>query len=84
MRFPLGNLHIPIVESQDPDAKYSPLGENTTLLTQYECPVRVLIHSPLDTLHTSIVESLDMKKDPVPDTKYSMFGENATLKTGDE
>ena len=31
MRSPLDTLHIPIVLSQDPDAKYPPFGENTTL-----------------------------------------------------
>ena len=61
--------------SLDPDAKYSPFGENTTLLTIDECPVRVLIRSPLDILHTPIVQSED------PDAKYSPFGENTTLKT---
>ena len=35
--------------------------------------MRVFILSPLDTLHTPIVQSLD------PDPKYSPFGENATL-----
>ena len=70
---PLDTLHTPIVLSQDPDAKYSPFGENTTLVTENECPVRVLICSPLDTLHTPIVLSLD------PDAKYSPFGENTTL-----
>ena len=58
--------------SRDADAKYSPFGENTTLETQSECPVRVLIRSPLDTLHTPI-----SPKDP--DAKYSPFGENTTL-----
>ena len=37
--------------------------------------MRVLIRSPLDTLHTPIVLSAD------PDAKYSPFGENTTLKT---
>ena len=68
---PLDTLHTPIVSSPDPDAKYSPFGENTTLETKLEWPVRVLIRSPLDTLHTPIV--LD------PDAKYSPFGENTTL-----
>ena len=31
------------------------------------------MHSPLDTLHTPIVQSLDL------DPKYSPFGENAML-----
>ena len=70
---PLHTLHTPIVLSQDPDAKYSPFGENTTMLTPLECPVKVLISSPLETLHTPIVLSLD------PEAKYSPFGENTML-----
>ena len=73
IRSPLDTLHTPIVQSEDPNAKYSPFGENTTLQTQCECPVRVFIRSPLDTLHTPIVKSKD------PDAKYSPFGENTTL-----
>ena len=73
IRSPLDTLHTPIVLSLDPDAKYSPFGENTTLKMKSECAVRVLIRSPLDTLHTPIVLSLD------PDAKYSPFGENTTL-----
>ena len=57
IRSPLDTLHTPIVI--DPDTKYSPFGENTTLETKLEWPVRVLIRSPLDTLHTPIVQSLD-------------------------
>ena len=57
MHSPLHTLHIPIVLSLDPEAKYSPSGENTTLKTPSECPVRVLMRSPLDTLHTPIVLS---------------------------
>ena len=76
IRSPLDTLHTPIVLSRDPDAKYSPFGENTTLLTQSECPVRGLIHSPFDTLHTPI-----FLKDP--NAKYSPFGENTTLMTAD-
>ena len=34
MRSPLDTLHIKIVQSSDPDAKYSPSGENVRLLTQ--------------------------------------------------
>ena len=75
IRSPLDTLHTPIVLSPDPDAKYSPFGENTTLVTIDEWPVRVLIRSPLDTLHTPIVLS------PDPDAKYSPFGENTTLQT---
>ena len=69
MRSPLDNLHIPIVLSADPDAIYSPLGENTILHTFYSCPVRDCMNSPLDTLNISIF--LD------PKYKYSPFGENA-------
>ena len=36
MRSPLDTLHKPIEESADPDAKYSPFGEKTTLLTEDE------------------------------------------------
>ena len=53
--------------------KYSSFGENTTLKTLSECPVRVMMRSPFDTLHTPIVLSA------VPDAKYSPFGENTTL-----
>ena len=73
IRSPLDTLHTPIVLSADPDAKYSPFGENTTLKTNDECPVRVLIRSQLDTLHTPIVLLED------PDAKYSPFGENTRL-----
>ena len=75
MRSPLDTLHKPIVPSSDPDAKYSPSPENTTLTTGSECPVRVFIRSPLDTFHNPIVASKD------PDAKYSPFLENATLNT---
>ena len=40
--------------------------------------MRVLIRSPLYTLHTPIVKSED------PDAKYSLSRENTTLLTGDE
>ena len=75
MSFPLYTLHTPIVLSQDPEAKYSPSGENTTLQTQLECPLRVLMSYPLYTLHTPIVLSED------PEAKYSPSAENTTLKT---
>ena len=75
IRFSLYTLHIPIVLSIDPDSKYSPLGENTTLLIQSECPMRVLIRSPFDTLQTPMVLSED------PDAKYSPSGENTMLQT---
>ena len=74
----LDTFHTPIVLSKDPEAKYSPFGENTTLLNQSEWPVRVLIRSPLDTFHTPTVLSQD------PDAKYSPLGENTMLKTDDE
>ena len=54
---PLDTLHTSIVQSQDPDAKCSPFGENTTLVTIEEWPFRVLIRSLLHTLHTPIVQS---------------------------
>ena len=74
MSYPLYTLHTPIVLSLDPEAKYSPSGENTTLKTQSECPLRVLMSYPLYTLHTPI-----SIKDP--EAKYSPSGENTTLKT---
>ena len=77
MRSPLDTLHTPIVLSSDPEAKYSPFGENTKLVTASEWSVRVLIRSPLNTLHTPIVLSID------PDVKYSPFDKNTTLKTAD-
>ena len=48
-------FHIFIVSSADPDAKYSPFGEKATLPTIEEWLLRVIIHSPLDTLHIFIV-----------------------------
>ena len=59
MLSPLDILHTPIVLSEDPDAKYSPFGENTTLFMKEEWPVRVFISSPLGTLHIPIVLSSD-------------------------
>ena len=73
MRSPLDTNHSPIVLSIDPDTKYSPFGENTTLLTGREWPVKVIIRSPFETLHNPIVLSSD------PEAKYSPFGENTTL-----
>ena len=75
IRFPLNTLQTPIVLSPDPDAKYSPFGENTTVYTNVECPVSVSICSSLDILHKQIVLS------PDPDAKNSPFGENTTVKT---
>ena len=73
---PLNTLHTPIVLSQDPDAKYSPLGEKTTLSTDQKCPVRVFSSSLLITLHILIVRSID------PDAKFYPLGEKSKLKTG--
>ena len=75
MRSPLDSLHKPIVLSEDPEAKYSPFGENTTLSIKDKWPLRLLMHSQLVTLHKFIVLSED------PDAKYSPFGENTTLFT---
>ena len=75
IRSPLDILHRPIVKSTDPDAKYSPFGEKTTLFTYEECPVRIFMSYPLDILHTPIVLSLD------PDAKYPPLGENTILYT---
>ena len=38
---PLDTLHTLIVVSADPEAKYSPFGEKTTLKIEAECPSRV-------------------------------------------
>ena len=73
---PLGILHTLIIQSSDPDAKYSPFGENATVFKEYERSVKFMMRSPLDTLHTPIVS--------VPNAKYSPFGENATLQTENE
>ena len=62
-----------MVLSADPDAKYYPFGEITTLSIPKGCSVRVLMRSSLITLHTPIVLSSD------PDTKYSPLGEKTTL-----
>ena len=75
MRSQLDTLHTPIVLYCYPEAKYSPLGENTKVLTKPEYPLRVLMRSPLDTLHKPIVSSAD------PEAKYSPFGEKTTLNT---
>ena len=73
MRSPLDTLHTLIVLSEDPEAKYSSFGENTTLQSLW--PVKILMRSPLDTLYTPIVFSED------PEAKYSPFGENTKLLT---
>ena len=61
--------------SSDPDAKYFPSPENTTIHIQLECPVRVLMRSPLDTIHNPIVKSIDS------DAKYIPSSENTGLYT---
>ena len=76
MRSPDYTLQRPIDLSLDPEAKYSPLGENTTLKTILACPRRVLIFFCEDTLHKIIVLFLD------PDTKHFPHGENPTLYIG--
>ena len=75
IRSPLYTFQTKIVPFQDPDAKYSPSGENATLATGKECPMRVMISYPLDAFHTLIEQSSD------PEAKYSPFGENTTLFT---
>ena len=39
MSYPFYTLHIFIVQSSDPKAKYSPHGENATIYTLEEWPV---------------------------------------------
>ena len=39
---PLYTLHIEIVLSDYPDAKYSPFGEKAKLLTKFECPIHLM------------------------------------------
>ena len=75
MRSPLDKFHKPIVLSPDPEAKYYPSHENTTVLTISECPIKVLMRCQFDIFHTLIVLSQD------PEAKYSPSGENTTLKT---
>ena len=78
MSFPF-NTHLnPIVESQDPEAKYYPSGEKATLYTSLEWSFNVLMRSPLDTLHNMIVVSSD------PDARNYWSSENATLLIGPE
>ena len=66
MSYLLDTLHTLIVLSTDADAKYSPLGENTTLFTTSLWPKRVSMCYPLDTLHTPIV----LSQDPDPNTLH--------------
>ena len=72
IRSPLETLHIPI-SIKDPEAKYSPFGENAKLKTESEWPMRVFMSSLLYIFHRQIVSSTD------PEAKYSPFGENTTL-----
>ena len=60
---PLDTFHTPIVLSLDPDAKYSPSAENTTLKTQSECPMSVFIRSPLSSFFSP---SLFYLSSPLP------------------
>ena len=59
IHFPLDTSHKPIVLSADPEAKFYPSGEKTTLNTPKECPIKFFISSPLYTLHRPIVLSAD-------------------------
>ena len=61
--------------SKDPETKYFPNGENTKLETVKECPFRVQMHSPLDTVYRFILLSID------PDAKIFPFGEKTMLST---
>ena len=74
MRSPLQTLHMPI-SSEDPEAKYSPFGENTILFTSERWLTIKLILSPLYTFHTLIILYLDA------DAKYSPLYENTTVFT---
>ena len=55
MSSPVDTFQRQIVLSQDPDAKYSPFGENATLQTTKKCPMRVFSSSPVDAFHIQIV-----------------------------
>ena len=44
MRSPLDTFHTPIVQSFDPEAKYSPFGENTTLFIREKWISRTYEH----------------------------------------
>ena len=58
MRSPLDTLHTPIVLSQDPDAKYFPFGENTTLTTVEEWPMIFMMFSPIKSLLSFSLSSI--------------------------
>ena len=75
MSFPLNTLQTPISKPNS-EARYYPFGENTKpFLTEF-CVMRVLIYSPLDTLHISIFLIHN------PKAKYSPLGENTKLDIG--
>ena len=71
MSSPLETLHKPIVLSKEPDAKYSPSSENTTVHIASECSPRVFMYSTLD--NNLIAPSVDPNYFPSP--------ENTTLDT---
>ena len=50
----LNTLHTPIVQSSNPDAKYSPFDENAKQLTCEDWPFSIFILFQLDTFHTQI------------------------------
>ena len=76
MHSPLDTFHIPIVQSADPDVKYSPQSENAILNTKEECSSIIFIRSPFYTIY--IVLSTDSE------AEYSQFGENFILSTPKE
>ena len=49
---PLNTLHTPIVQSSNPDTKYSPFDENAKQLTSEDWPFSIFILFQLDTFHT--------------------------------
>ena len=59
-RSPLDILQRMIVLSLDPEAKYSPFGENATLLTLLECPHRDFMPSPTNRLYSYVVLVKDL------------------------
>jgi hypothetical protein len=52
---PEDNDHIRIVESADPEANLLPSGENTTEITLWECPFRIITQDPFDSDHRRMV-----------------------------
>ena len=73
MRPPVYILHTTIECSQEPEAKYFPLGENVMLFREDLSPVRVFMSFQLDTLHIPIIWF------EYTDAKYSSLGENTKL-----